>query len=117
LKGEKMTKRLLITLSAVALLVCGSAVASEKYGWNPEKGKKLYIADVKKQLCNKMKVKKFTQKHTQKEWKDMIESGTFEAELVNICPDFGNNNFTEKQIANLGDAVINYASDSYNIPS
>jgi len=112
-----MIKRLLVTLSIFALLAGGSAVASEKYGWNPEKGKKLYIGKIKKQLCHKMAVKKFTQSHTQKEWKEMISNGAFEAELNRLCPDFGKNDFTEKQLANLGDAVINYASDSYNIPS
>jgi len=112
-----MIKQLLVTLSVLALLAGGSAVASEKYGWNPEKGKKLYIAKIKKQLCRKMAVKKFTQTHTQKEWKEMISSGVFESELNRLCPDFGKNDFTEKQLANLGDAVINYASDSYNIPS
>jgi hypothetical protein len=112
-----MIKRLLVTLSVLALLVGGSAVASEKYGWNPEKGKKLYISKIKKQLCRKMAVKKFTQAHTQKEWKEMLSNGTFEAELNKLCPDFGKNNFTEEQIASLGDAVVNYARDSYNIPS
>jgi len=112
-----MIKRLLVTLSAIALLVGGSAVASEKYGWNPEKGKKLYIGKIKKQLCRKMAVKKFTQSYTQKEWKEMIANGTFIQEVTNICPDFGKNDFSEKQIADLGDAVINYARDSYNIPS
>jgi hypothetical protein len=112
-----MIKQLLIVLSAVALLVSGSAVASEKYGWNPEKGKKLYISKIKKQLCRKMAVKNFTQSYTQKEWKDKISNGTFVEEVTKLCPDFGKNDFTEKQIANLGDAVINYARDSYNIPS
>lgn len=112
-----MIKHLLVVLSAIALLVGGSAAASEKYGWNPEKGKKLYIAKMKKQLCRKLAVKKFTQTHTQGEWKAMIQNGTFEAELNRLCPDFGKNDFTEAQIASIGDAVINYAKDSYNIPS
>ena len=112
-----MIKQLLVILSTLALLAGGSVAASEKYGWNPEKGKKLYISKIKKQLCRKLAVKKFTQAHTQAEWKEMIANGTFEAELNRLCPDFGKNDFTEKQIASIGDAVINYARDSYNIPS
>jgi len=112
-----MIKQLLVTLSALALLAGGSAVASDTFGWNPEKGKKLYISKMKKQLCRKLAVKKFTQAHTQAEWKEMISNGAFEAELNRLCPDFGKNDFTEKQIASIGDAVINYALDSYNIPS
>ena len=112
-----MIRQLLIALTALTLLVGGSAVASEKYGWNPEKGKKLYIGKIKKQFCRKMAIKRFTQAHTQKEWKKVLENGTFEAELNKICPDFGKNDFTEEQIASLGDAVVNYARDSYNIPS
>ena len=112
-----MTKRLLVVLSILALFVGGSVTASDKYGWNPEKGKKLFIAKVKKRYCKKLTIKKFTQAHTQKEWKGIITSGGFEAEFIKLCPDFGKNNFTEKQIANLGDAAINYARDSYNIPS
>ena len=112
-----MIKRLIIALSVLAFLAGGSALANEKYGWNPEKGKKLYIAKMKKQLCRKLAVKKFTQAHTQKEWKEMIKNGTFIQEVTKICPDFGKNNFTEEQISSLSDAVINYARDSYNIPS
>lgn len=112
-----MIKQLLVVLSALTLLVGGSAAASEKYGWNPEKGKKLYISKMKKHLCRKLAIKKFTQSHTQKEWKEMIQNGAFEAELNRLCPDFGKNDFTEVQIASIGDAVINYARDSYNIPS
>jgi len=109
-------KKFLIAAALLAL-IAGSAVASDKYGWNPEKGKKLYIAKIKKKFCGKLKVKKFTQSHTQKEWKELITNGTFVDELKKICPDFDETKFTEEQIANLGDAVINYAKDSYNIPS
>ena len=109
-------KRFLIVIVALVLL-SSSAVANKKYGWNPEKGKKLYISKIKKKLCNKLHVKKFTQAHTQKEWKDLIDNGTFVKELKTICSNFDETKFTEEQIANLGDAVINYARDSYNIPS
>ena len=109
-------KKFLIAVAALALLA-SSANASAKYGWNPEKGKKLYIAKIKKKFCGKMAVKKFTQAHTQKEWKEFIENGTFIDELKKLCPDFDETKFTDEQIANLGDAVINYAKDSYNIPS
>ena len=112
-----MKKRLLVAVSTLALLASSSAIASEKYGWNPEKGKKLYIAKLKKKYCRKLAVKKFTQAHTQKEWKEIIKNGTFIEELKKLCPDFDSSAFTEEQIANLGDAVINYAKDSYNIPS
>ncbi len=111
-----MLKRLLSVLAAMVLLAV-AAQASQEYGWNPEKGKKLYIAKIKKQMCRKLGVKKFTQAHTQKEWKELIESGRFIEELKKICPDFDPSKFTKKQLADLGDAVINYAKDSYNIPS
>ena len=110
-------KKFLIAIVALMLIGSSSAYASVKYGWNPEKGKKLYIAKIKKKFCGKMPVKKFTQAHTQKEWKELIENGTFIDELKKLCPDFDETKFTEEQIANLGDAVINYAKDSYNIPS
>ena len=49
MKGKSMKKFL---IAAVLLaLIAGSAVASDKYGWNPEKGKKLYIAKIKKKFC------------------------------------------------------------------
>jgi RNA polymerase subunit RPABC4/transcription elongation factor Spt4 len=109
-------KKFLIAVAALAL-IASITNASDKFGWNPEKGKKLYISKIKKKLCNKLHVKKFTQAHTQKEWKDLINNGTFVEELKKICPNFDETKFTEEQIANLGDAVINYAKDSYNIPS
>lgn len=110
-------KKIISTAILFALVASSGALASEKFGWNPEKGKKLYISKVKKQLCHKMDVKKFTQTHTQKQWQEMIKNGTFEAELSLICPSFVDNTFTEAEISSLGDAVVNYASDSYNIPS
>ncbi len=111
-------KRIFIALTALALLAGGSVVASEKYGWNPEKGKKLFIAKIKKRICKgKLSIKGFTQKHTQKEWKEIIQSGQFEAIFTELCPPYKAGTFTEKQVANLGDAAINYARDSYNIPS
>jgi hypothetical protein len=113
-----MIKRLLAALSVVALLAAGSAVASDKFGWNPEKGKKLFVAKVKKHVCKKkLSIKGFTQAHTQKEWKEIIQSGQFEAEFTKLCPPYVPGVLTEEQVASLGDAAINYASDSYNIPS
>jgi opacity protein-like surface antigen len=116
MKGKSMKKFL---IAAVLLaLIAGSAVASDKYGWNPEKGKKLFIAKIKKQVCKKkLSIKGFTQAHTQKEWKELIQNGQFVETFKALCPDFDETKFTEEQIANLGDAAINYAKDSYNIPS
>jgi hypothetical protein len=112
-----MFKKSLITLSAFVVLANTNLCASEIYGWNPEIGKKLYISKIKKQMCKKLHVKKFTQVHTQKEWKQHIDNGSFVTELKEICKDFDEKALTNRQLANLGDAVINYASDSYNIPS
>ena len=110
-------KKLWLALLAFSFLLTSNALASAKYGWNPEKGKKLYIAKLKKKYCKGLPVKKFTQAHTQKEWEEIIKSGRFIEELKKLCPDFDENAFTDEQLANLGDAVINYAKDSYNIPS
>ncbi len=113
-----MFKRTFGVLALAALLAGGTAVASEKFGWNPEKGKKLFVAKIKKKICKgKLSIKGFTQAHTQKEWKDIIESGQFEAEFQKLCPPYTPGQLTEKQVADLGDAAINYAKDSYNIPS
>ena len=111
-------KKIFIALTALALLVGGSAVASDKYGWNPERGKKLFVAKVKKHICKKkLSIKGFTQKHTQKEWKEIIRNGQFEAVFQALCPPYTPGVLTEQQVADLGDAAINYAKDSYNIPS
>lgn len=112
-----MIKRLVVVLSALALLAGGSAIADENFGWNPEKGKKLFIAKIKKRFCPKLSIKKFTQAHTQKEWKELIANGKFVEEFKKLCPGFDEKLFTEEQIASLGDTAINYARDSYNIPS
>jgi len=111
-----MIKRWLIALSIIFLFVSGAV--AEDFGWNPEKGKKLFVAKVKKQICKKkLSIKKFTQAHTQKEWKEIIENGKFEEEFQKLCPDYVIGSLTPKQIDSLGDAAVNYASDSYNIPS
>ena len=113
-----MLRRIFVALSVLLLLAGGSALASEKYGWNPEKGKKLFVAKIKKQICKKkLSIKGFTQAHTQKEWKEIIESGRFEEEFKRLCPPYEPGMLTPKQVADLGDCAINYASDSYNIPS
>jgi hypothetical protein len=113
-----MVKKLLIAMPALLILASGSAQASDKFGWQPEKGKKLFIAKIKKKVCtNKPSIKKFTQAYTQKEWKDLISNGQFVTTFASICEGFDESKFSEEQIANLGDAAINYAKDSYNIPS
>jgi hypothetical protein len=84
-KGETMLKRFLVALTVTGLLAGGAAVASEQFGWNPEKGKKLFVAKVKKHVCKKkLSIKGFTQAHTQKEWKEIIENGKFEEEFQNM---------------------------------
>ena len=113
-----MLKKLLIALPALLILAGGSAIASEKYGWNPEKGKKLFVSKIKKQVCKKkLSIKGFTQAHTQAEWKEIIKKDSFIKAMSKLCPEFKKSLFTEKQIASLEDAAINYAKDSYNIPS
>jgi len=113
-----MTKRFFIAFAVLALFMAGSVVASDQFGWNPEKGKKLFIAKIKKRICKgKLSIKGFTQAHTQKEWQEIIKNGQFETEFSKLCPEYTPGNLTAEQIANLGDAAINYASDSYNIPS
>jgi len=70
-----------------------------------------------KKKCKPLSIKKFTQAHTQKEWKEIIESGRFEEEFKKLCPNYQPGSLTPQQVASLGDAAINYAKDSYNIPS
>jgi hypothetical protein len=110
-----MIKRLLISATALALLMGASAMASGEFGWNPEKGKKLFVSKLKKKC--KISITKFTQAHTQKEWKAIIANGQFEEEFKKVCPPYESGKLTPKQVADLGDCAVNYASDSYNIPS
>lgn len=51
-------------------------------------------------------------KHTQKEWQQLYEKGTFKEDLIYFCPD--TQGLTEASLKHLYDFLYNFASDSGN---
>ena len=102
-----------------ALFIVISALAGSLFaggnGWSPEKGKKVFYSKIVMKCQNKITFKKIALGHTQKEWRTIIETNNFENEFQTLCPGFQVSDLTKAQIKSLNDAVINYASDSYNI--
>jgi Spy/CpxP family protein refolding chaperone len=106
-----MTK---LTKIALASLL-GMAVISTSAFADADKGQKIYSKKLKK-ACG-MDGGKFAKHHTQDEWKEIIQNGKLKDEVTSICKDADISKIKDKHIPNLGDFVIEYASDSGNVPS
>ena len=79
------------------------------------KGQKLF-SKLLKGPCD-MNGAKFAAKHTQEEWKELKTSGKFEAEVIKICPNVKAGDLSQSAQENIIDFVIEFASDSGNVPS
>ena len=105
-----MMKRLLMILSAAALIVSVSATTASA---DVAKGQKLFSKKLKKD-CD-MTGAKMAGKHTQAEWEELMEAGKIGQEIMTICPNV--KEVDEKYIEHFYDFFYNYASDSGNVPS
>ena len=103
-------KRLLMILSAAALIVSVSATTASA---DVAKGQKLFSKKLKKD-CD-MTGAKMAGKHTQAEWEELMEAGKIGQEIMTICPNV--KEVDEKYIEHFYDFFYNYASDSGNVPS
>ncbi|MCT7552233.1 cytochrome C [Aliarcobacter butzleri] len=79
------------------------------------KGQKFYIK-LLKEPCG-MDGAKFAVKHTQDEWKSIAESGKFEQEVIKLCPNVKAGDIKPNAQKEIIDFLIEYASDSGNVPS
>jgi len=59
----------------------------------------------------------FAKKHTQDEWQKIYKDGKFKDEIKNICPNVDIKVVKDKYVPDLVEFVIQFASDSGNIPS
>ena len=103
-------KRLLMILSAAALIVSVSATTASA---DVAKGQKLFSKKLKKD-CD-MTGAKMAGKHTQAEWEELMEAGKIGQEIMTICPNV--KEVDDKYIEHYYDFFYNYASDSGNVPS
>jgi hypothetical protein len=100
-KFSKIALAALLTLSATSLYA------------DAEKGQKLYSKKIKEN-CNGKSGADFAATHTQFEWMEINEGGTFIEEVKIICPDA---TVKEGWVEHLYDFANEYASDSGNVPS
>ncbi len=80
-----------------------------------DKGQKIYSKKLKK-VCG-MDGGKFAKKHTQDEWKQIIQDNKLKDEVKSICSEADVSKIKDKHLPDLGDFVVEYASDSGNVPS
>jgi len=104
-----MTKKINLTLALLAGLTLMSVSASA----DAAKGQKIILKKLKKP-CG-MNGAELAKKHTQAEWKTISESGKLNDEIIKICPKA--KPLKDKYTKDVGDFIINYASDSGNVPS
>ena len=99
----------LLVASSIALGFSTSLMA------DAAKGQKFYIK-LLKEPCG-MDGAKFAVKHTQDEWKSIAESGKFEQEVIKLCPNVKAGDIKPNAQKEIIDFLIEYASDSGNVPS
>ncbi|MDN5043811.1 cytochrome C [Aliarcobacter butzleri] len=99
----------LLVASSIALGLSTSLMA------DATKGQKFYIK-LLKEPCG-MDGAKFAVKHTQDEWKSIAESGKFEQEVIKLCPNVKAGDIKPNAQKEIIDFLIEYASDSGNVPS
>ena len=98
-------------LALAALL--GTALMTATLSADAGKGQKIYSKKLK-ETCG-MNGGDFAKKHTQDEWTKIVEDNNLSAEITAICGDKAS--VKEKRLKDLGDFVIEFASDSGNVPS
>jgi len=110
-KRKNMTK---FTKLALAALL-GLAVVTTTASADADKGQKIYSKKLKK-VCG-MNGGDFAKKHTQEEWEKINEDGKLKDEIKSICTEANVDKLKDKHLENLGDFVVEFASDSGNVPS
>jgi hypothetical protein len=103
----RIVKKILVGILALGLF---SGVAYADSG----KGQKLYSKKLKK-ACG-INGAKFAQKHTVEEWEKTGVKG-MKNEIKKICPKVKSKSLKSKYLQHYYDFVIDYASDSGNVPS
>jgi len=98
-------------LALVALL--GMAVMTTTASADADKGQKIYSKKLK-ETCG-MTGAIFAAKHTQDEWKAIVDDSKLADEITTICGDGAK--VKEKKLGHLGDFVQEFASDSGNVPN
>ena len=106
-----MKNLLKLALAVTVFLGIAASTASA----DPVKGQKIFIKKFKKP-CG-FNGAKFAVKHTQGEWKAIMDEGKFVDEMINICPNVKAEDVKEKWIQHIYDFSYEYASDSGNVPS
>lgn len=85
------------------------------------KGQKYYLKFLKKKTG--LNGGEFATKHTQAEWQDLFANGgakfieKYSAEYPDASKFFNGDKFKNKYMQHISDFLINYASDSGNVPS
>ena len=104
-----MTK---FTKLALAALL-GMAVMTTTASADADKGQKIYSKKLKA-TCG-MDGGKFAANHTQDEWTAIIEDGKLADTVIEVCGEEAT--VKEKKLGDLGDFVVEFASDSGNVPN
>ncbi len=104
-----MTKLTSVALAALLGMAAITTTASA----DADKGQKIYSKKLKA-TCG-MDGGKFAAKHTQDEWSAIIEDGKLADEITAICGEGAS--VKEKKLGDLGDFVVEFASDSGNVPN
>ncbi len=105
--------KVLLKIAFACVMILGFAATSASA--DPVKGQKIFIKKFK-EPCG-FTGAKFAVKHTQAEWKAIMDEGKFKDELLKICPNINPDDAKDKYMEHIYDFSYQYASDSGNVPS
>lgn len=103
----------LLKIAIAGTLILG--ISSTTLLADATKGQKLFIKKYKNS-CG-FSGDKFAAKHSQSEWKAIMEAGEFKDELLKICPNVKEAEVKDKWIQHLYDFSYKFANDSGNVPA
>ena len=95
------------------LALFGMAVMTTTASADADKGQKIFSKKLKG-VCG-MTGGDFAKKHTQDEWTAIIEDGKLADTIIEVCGEEAT--VKEKKLGDLGDFMVEFASDSGNVPS
>lgn len=102
-------------LKSVFLALIISGISISAISADPVKGQKIFIKKFKK-ACG-FNGAEFAIKHSQNEWKEIMQNNKFKEEFIKICPNVKEETIKDKWIQDLYDFSYEYANDSGNVPS
>lgn len=105
----------ILKLTLAGALLLGATTTTLMAAPSATKGQKIFIKKFK-EPCG-FNGAKFASKHTQDEWKAIMDGGNFKSEFTKICPKVKESDIKDSWVPHIYEFSHKFAVDSGNVPS